>query len=83
MKTMAMAMAMAILIVLSGLRMAAQDMSSCPMHKDMKAEHQADVEKHGDEAMGSSTTRRHIISVFRQTEERLKLRSMTPRTLGI
>jgi hypothetical protein len=31
---------------------AAQDISSCPMHKDMKAQHQADVEKHGDMAMG-------------------------------
>lgn len=30
---------------------AAQDMSSCPMHKD-KSQHQADVEKHGDDAMG-------------------------------
>src|ERR1700685_4080530 len=32
--------------------LAAQDMESCPMHKDMKAQHQAGVEKHGDEAMG-------------------------------
>jgi hypothetical protein len=30
---------------------AAQDMTSCPMHKD-KSQHQADVEKHGDDAMG-------------------------------
>jgi hypothetical protein len=33
----------------------AQDMQSCPMHKEhMKAtaQHQVDVEKHGDEAMG-------------------------------
>ena len=37
-----------------GLQGAAQDMQSCPMHKEhMKAaQHQADVEKHGDEAMG-------------------------------
>ena len=37
-----------------GLQVAAQDMQSCPMHKEhMKsAQHQADVEKHGDEAMG-------------------------------
>jgi hypothetical protein len=34
--------------VLCGLQMAAQDTQSCPMHK----QHQADVEKHGDEAMG-------------------------------
>ena len=38
-----------------GLQMAAQDMQSCPMHKEhMKnsSQHQADVEKHGDQAMG-------------------------------
>jgi hypothetical protein len=37
-----------------GLQLAAQDMESCPLHKEhMKAaQHQADVEKHGDEAMG-------------------------------
>jgi TusA-related sulfurtransferase len=34
--------------------LAAQDMESCPMHKDMKTQHQADLEKHGDEAMGFS-----------------------------
>jgi hypothetical protein len=37
------------------LQLAAQDMQSCPTHKEhMKeaAQHQADVEKHGDEAMG-------------------------------
>jgi hypothetical protein len=37
------------------LQLAAQDMQSCPMHKQhMKetAQHGADVEKHGDEAMG-------------------------------
>jgi hypothetical protein len=37
------------------LQLAAQDIQSCPMHKEhMKeaAQHQADVEKHGDEAMG-------------------------------
>ncbi len=33
----------------------AQDLQSCPMHKaHMKTEHQAGVEKHGDEAMGFS-----------------------------
>jgi hypothetical protein len=38
-----------------GLQMAAQDMQSCPMHKEhMKnsSQRQADVEKHGDQAMG-------------------------------
>lgn len=43
------------LLLISGLQLAAQDMQSCPMHKEhMKAasQHQADVEKHGDEAMG-------------------------------
>ena len=37
------------------LQLAAQDMQSCPMHKEHMneaAQHQADVEKHGDEAMG-------------------------------
>jgi hypothetical protein len=37
--------------------LAAQDMQSCPIHKEhLKADsqHQADVEKHGDEAMGFS-----------------------------
>ena len=45
-----------IAFLISGvLQLAAQDMQSCPMHKEhMKeaAQHQADVEKHGDEAMG-------------------------------
>lgn len=35
-------------LLLSGFAAVAQDMDSCPMHK----QHQADVEKHGDEAMG-------------------------------
>lgn len=37
-----------------GLQSTAQDMKSCPMHKEHAdaAQHQADVEKHGDEAMG-------------------------------
>jgi len=37
------------------LHLAGQDMQSCPMHKEhMKdaAQHKADVERHGDEAMG-------------------------------
>jgi hypothetical protein len=43
------------ILLLGGLQLAAQDMQSCPMHQEhMKAasQHQADVEKHGDEAMG-------------------------------
>jgi hypothetical protein len=42
-------------LLFSGLQLAAQYMQSCPMHKEhMKeaSQHQADVEKHGDEAMG-------------------------------
>jgi hypothetical protein len=42
------------LLLFCTLPVIAQDMDSCPMHKEhMKAaQHQADVEKHGDEAMG-------------------------------
>jgi hypothetical protein len=43
------------LLLFAGLQLLAQDMQSCPMHKEhMKGslQHQADVEKHGDEAMG-------------------------------
>jgi hypothetical protein len=42
-------------LIFGVLPLAAQDMQSCPMHKEhMKeaAQHQADVEKHGDEANG-------------------------------
>jgi hypothetical protein len=42
-------------LIFGVLQLAAQDMQSCPMHKEhMKeaAQHQADVEKHGDAAMG-------------------------------
>jgi hypothetical protein len=42
-------------LLVCGLQLAAQDMQSCPMHKEHTKEasqHQADVEKHGDEAMG-------------------------------
>ena len=42
-------------LLFSGLQLAAQEIQSCPMHKEhMKetSQHQADVEKHGDEAMG-------------------------------
>jgi hypothetical protein len=38
-------------VVLCGLQLGAQDMKSCPMHIEQSG-HQADVEKHGDEAMG-------------------------------
>jgi hypothetical protein len=43
------------LFLFCGPQLVVQDMQSCPMHKEhMKAEsqHQADVAKHGDEAMG-------------------------------
>ena len=42
-------------LLFSGLQLGAQGMQSCPMHKEhLKAasQHLADVEKHGDEAMG-------------------------------
>lgn len=42
-------------LMLSAMQLAAQDMESCPMHKEHSreaAQHRADVEKHGDEAMG-------------------------------
>ena len=42
-------------LLLYGLQLAAQDMQSCPMHKEhanAASQHQADVEKRGDEAMG-------------------------------
>lgn len=45
------------LLMFGVLHVAAQDMQSCPMHKEHAkeaAQHQADVEKHGDEAMGFS-----------------------------
>jgi hypothetical protein len=35
-----------------GLQSPAQDMTSCPMHKDTKSEHEANVKKYGDMAMG-------------------------------
>jgi hypothetical protein len=43
-----------VLFLLCGLQSAAQDMESCPMQKKhmMAAQHQADIEKYGDEAMG-------------------------------
>lgn len=39
------------ILVLYSIPLVAQDMSSCPMHQDTQS-HQADVEKHGDTAMG-------------------------------
>ena len=42
-------------LLVCGLQLAAQDMQSCPMHKEHmneSSQHQAHVEKHGDEAMG-------------------------------
>jgi hypothetical protein len=55
------------------LQLAAQDMPSCPMHKEhMKeaAQHQGNVEKHGDEAMGfpnDNTTHHFRLFVCTQT----------------
>ena len=43
------------LLLFGGLPLGAQDMQSCPMHKEQmknSSQHQADVEKHGDQAMG-------------------------------
>jgi len=42
------------LFLFCGLQLAAQDMQSCPMHKEHvnASQHQADLEKHGDAAMG-------------------------------
>lgn len=37
-----------VLLMLSGLSLTGQDMKDCPMHND----HLADVQKHGDQAMG-------------------------------
>jgi hypothetical protein len=41
-------------LLLCGLQLAAQDMQSCPRHKDhiKTAQHQPEVEKNGDQAMG-------------------------------
>jgi hypothetical protein len=54
------------IILLCSLPLAAQDMASCPMHKDAQS-HQGDVEKHGDMAMGfpHDKTTHH----FRLTQE--------------
>jgi hypothetical protein len=42
-----------VLFLLSAIQLSAQDMQSCPMHKEhMSAKHQADAETHGDAAMG-------------------------------
>jgi hypothetical protein len=42
---------LALFVMICSLPMVAQDMKSCPMH-GTKSDHQAEVEKHGDEAMG-------------------------------
>jgi hypothetical protein len=45
----------ALLLLFLGLPLAAQEMNSCPKHKEQAnsaSQHRADVEKHGDEAMG-------------------------------
>ena len=41
-------------LMFGALQLPAQDMQSCPMHKEhmKETQHLADVEKHGDEAMG-------------------------------
>ena len=42
-------------LLICGLRLTAQDMQSCLMHEghmEAASQHQADVEKHGDQAMG-------------------------------
>jgi hypothetical protein len=47
------------LFLFCGLRLVAQDMQSCPMHKEHKkaeSQHQAEVEKHSDEVMGFPRT---------------------------
>jgi hypothetical protein len=43
------------LLLFGGMQLGAQDMQSCPMHKEQmknSSQHHADVEKHGDQAMG-------------------------------
>ena len=43
------------ILLFGGLQLAAQDMKPCPMHKEhmnAASQHQAEVEKQGDEAMG-------------------------------
>jgi hypothetical protein len=43
------------LLLSCGLQLGAQDMPSCPMHKEQanqSSQHQAEVDQHGDEAMG-------------------------------
>jgi hypothetical protein len=46
---------LAVFLLCFGIQLAAQDMQSCPMHKqhsDKATQHQANVEKNGDKAMG-------------------------------
>ena len=43
-----------LILLFAGLQVTAQEMESCPMHKEHRikaSQHQADVEKHGDQAM--------------------------------
>jgi len=42
---------MVVFLLIFGIQVAARDMESCPMHKN-PSQHQSQVEKHGDEAMG-------------------------------
>jgi hypothetical protein len=50
----------AMLLLTASLQLAAQDMQSCPMHKQHMteaAQHRAEVEKHGNVAMGFSQSK--------------------------
>lgn len=58
------------LVMFGALPLAAQDMQSCPMHKEHMKEatqHQADVEKRGDDAMGFPHDKTSIIFDWTQT----------------
>src|SRR5262245_1076649 len=53
-----------LILLLWALQLAGQDTSSCPVHKN-ESQHQVDVEKHGDEAMGfphDRTTHHFLLS---------------------
>jgi len=63
------------ILLFGALQLTAQDMQSCPMHKEhMKAvsQHQVDVEKHGDQAMGFPHDKPLIISACTPTVGRSK-----------
>jgi len=57
-----------VFLMLGLLQLTAQDTQSCPMHKQHMKEapqHQADVEKHGDEAMGFAHDKTsHLFRLF-------------------